>query len=397
MVLHLLPDEGKKNEEQRGFAAADLRQIIDTVPSFLWSADPNGEPTYVNQRALDYSGMGFEEFKRGGWEAFIHPDDFPETIRAFSDAIQTGSSYETVHRLRRADGVFRWHHARGEPLRDREGRIIQWYGLAVDIDEVKKAEDALRRNEDRLRRSEAYLAEAQILSNTGSWAHDPVAEKIRYWSAGCYRIWGFDPAHGLPDALVAHRRIHPDDQDRVWNDEMEARRQKRDYRTEFRIVLPDGTVKYVEGVIHHVFSEEGELIDLVGTNADVTERKRAEQALRESEAKFRAAIDGIAGLVAVMAANGELETVNRQIIEYFGRSLEELKDWGSSTNDAVHPDDLPRTVELFKRSMTAGIPFNYELRLRRFDGEYRWFENRIVPIRGNSGAYYTLVRSVGGH
>ena len=183
MVLHLLPDEGKKNEEQRGFAAADLRQIIDTVPSFLWSADPNGEPTYVNQRALDYSGMGFEEFKRGGWEAFIHPDDFPETIRAFSDAIQTGSSYETVHRLRRADGVFRWHHARGEPLRDREGRIIQWYGLAVDIDEVKKAEDHLRR-------SEANLAEAQRLSHTGSWALNPSAAKIFYWSEECYRIGG---------------------------------------------------------------------------------------------------------------------------------------------------------------------------------------------------------------
>jgi PAS domain-containing protein len=72
-----------------------------------------------------------------------------------------------------------------------------------------------------------------------------------------------------------------------------------------------------------------------------------------------------------MAPNGELETVNRQIIEYFGRSPEELKDWGSSTNDAVHPEDLPRIVELFKSAMASGIPFNFELRMRRFDGEYR--------------------------
>ena len=91
----------------------------------------------------------------------MHPDDFPETAKAFYHAIQTGTSYQAVHRLRRADGEFRWHHVRGEPLRDRQGRIIQWYGLSVDIDEAKKAED-------RLRRSEAYLAEAQRLSHTGT-------------------------------------------------------------------------------------------------------------------------------------------------------------------------------------------------------------------------------------
>ena len=73
-----------------------LRQIIDTVPTLLWSADPTGEPTYVNQRALDYSGMRFEEFKHDGWEAFIHPADFPGTMKAFGHAIETGTSYETV-------------------------------------------------------------------------------------------------------------------------------------------------------------------------------------------------------------------------------------------------------------------------------------------------------------
>jgi PAS domain S-box-containing protein len=93
-----------------------------------------------------------------------------------------------------------------------------------------------------------------------------------------------------------------------------------------------------------------------------------------------------------MAPNGELETVNRQVTEYFGQSLEELKNWG--TNDAVHPEDLPRILELFKKSMAAGIPFHFELRLRRFDGEYRWFENRGVPIRDDSGRvmrWYTLL------
>jgi PAS domain S-box-containing protein len=116
---------------------------------------------------------------------------------------------------------------------------------------------------------------------------------------------------------------------------------------------------------------------------DLTERKRAEEALRESERSARSAIDGIAGLVSILGPNGEVEAVNRQIFEYFGRSLEWLKNWG--TNDAVHPEDLPRVLELFKRGMASGIPFNFELRMRRFDGEYRLFDNRVRPIRDESG------------
>src|SRR5271170_2481496 len=116
---------------------------------------------------------------------------------------------------------------------------------------------------------------------------------------------------------------------------------------------------------------------------DLTERKRSEEALRESERGLRSAIDGIAGLVAIFAPNGELDALNLRAIEYFGRSLEEMKNWG--TSDAIHPEDLPRIVEVFQRSMATGTPFHYEIRLRRFDGEYRWFDNRCVPIREESG------------
>ena len=86
---------------------------------------------------------------------------------------------------------------------------------------------------------------------------------------------------------------------------------------------------------------------------------------------------------------------NRQLLEYFGRSLEELKNWG--TNDTVHPEDVPRVAELFKRAMADGIPFQHELRMRRFDGEYRWFDNRGVPIRDDSGRvarWYVLLTDI---
>jgi PAS domain S-box-containing protein len=139
------------------------------------------------------------------------------------------------------------------------------------------------------------------------------------------------------------------------------------------------------------------VVNFLVTRVRVEQRDhmRAQEALRESERSSRSAIDGIAALIAIMAANGELETVNRRVFEYFGRSLEWLKNWG--TNDAVHPEDLPRILELFKRAMASGIPFNFELRLRRFDGEYRWFDNRGVPIRNDSGRivrWYVLLTDI---
>jgi PAS domain S-box-containing protein len=219
--------------------------------------------------------MRLEDFQHGGWEAFVHPADFPETAKDFYHAIQTGTSYQSVHRLRRAaDGDYRWHHARGEPLRDREGRIVQWYGLSTDVDEAKKAED-------RLRRSEAHLAEAQRLSHTGASAYN--AKAILYWSEETYRIFGFDPHEGLPNREAVWQRIHPDDRGRVRAEVEHAQNGKGSSSSKFRIVLPDGTVKYIESIRQPVFSANGELVEVVATQMDVTERKRAEEAYREAQ------------------------------------------------------------------------------------------------------------------
>src|SRR5499426_3711334 len=129
--------------------------------------------------------------------------------------------------------------------------------------------------------------------------------------------------------------------------------------------------------------------------ARFTEYKRAEGALRESERNLRSAIDGIPGLVAILAPNGEVEAVNRQIVDYCGQPLEELKNWG--TNGTVHYEDLPHVAEVFTNSIASGIPYQIEQRLRRFDGEYRWFDNRGVPIRDDSGRiarWYVLLTDI---
>jgi PAS domain S-box-containing protein len=152
-------------------------------------------------------------------------------------------------------------------------------GLALLTSWVDRrfAAQALELQERKLQRSEAYLAEAQRLTHTGSWAFNAITPL--YWSEENFRIWGFDPQQGLPDREAMLQRIHPEDRDRVVEHVQNAVRERRDYALEFRIVLPDGAVRYIHGLGHTAFSASGEFVEVVGTNVDVTERKRAEMLL----------------------------------------------------------------------------------------------------------------------
>jgi PAS domain S-box-containing protein len=361
-------DEALRESEHR------LRQIFETVPGQLWSADPAGELTQLNQRLLDYSGMRFEDFKHGGWEAFVHPDDYPEIAKAFYHAIQTGTSFQAVNRLRRADGEFRWHHTRGEPLRDQQGRVVQWYGLTVDIDEAKRAED-------RLRRSEAHLAEAQRLSHSGASASNETT--ILYFSEEAYRIWGLDPTLGIPSHEAVFQRIHPDDRDRVRAKAGRAYAEKRGSSQSYRIVLPDGTVKHIESIGEPVFSPSGEFVEVVGTQIDVTERKRAEDALRESEYKLREIIETVPGLIWSNGPDGEPTHVSQRMLDYSGMGFDEFKHGG--WEPFVHPSDFPETAAAFSHAIQTGTSYQGVQRLRRADGESRWHHSRCEPLRDQQG------------
>jgi PAS domain S-box-containing protein len=156
----------------------------------------------------------------------------------------------------------------------------QGVAFVLDLTERKCAEEALMR-------SEAYLAEAQKLTHTGSWAWDPRTEKVLYCSEEMFRIFGLDPRESLPSRDNFRQQIHPEDRDWVKKRFEEALRERVDTFAEYRVLLPDGTVRHINASGHPVLNEDGELIEFVGTAVDVTERKRAEEALRGSEAKFR--------------------------------------------------------------------------------------------------------------
>jgi PAS domain S-box-containing protein len=140
----------------------------------LWSTSPTGEPTHNSQRLLEYVGASHEEFVNRGWLSFLHPDDREESAKAFFRAIETGESYNVIHRVRRADGEYRWHQTRGEPLRDPDGKIIQWYGLSIDIDEQKRAEDHLRDTRIKLSGASRIATVAELSASIAHELNQPL-------------------------------------------------------------------------------------------------------------------------------------------------------------------------------------------------------------------------------
>ncbi|MEK1924682.1 MAG: PAS domain-containing protein, partial [Rhizobium giardinii] len=363
-----------------------IRRLVDANIIGIFIADREGRIFEANDAFLRIVGYGRDDLvaRRVRWTELSPPEWRERDVLSQAELNSTGIVQPFEKEYFRKDGS-RVPVLVGAALFKEVGDRL---AFVLDLTERKRAED-------RLRHTEEWLSQAQRLSHSGNWVYNATTKAYIYWSDESYRIWGFDPLQGLPSREDMWRRIHPDDRERVWETVQEAVRQKTDFTAEFRISLPDGTVKYLEGTSHHLFSSEGALLEAITSTVDVTQRKRTEQALRASEAKFRAAIDGIAGLVAIMAPSGELEAVNSPLTEYYGRTVEELKNWG--TSDAVHPEDLPRVVEAYETSLAAGTPFHHELRLRRFDGEYRWFENRGAPIRDESGRitrWYCLLTDI---
>src|SRR4029450_5017089 len=348
-------------EAQTPQAEDELRAIINNAPVFLWSDLPDGYCDFLNQPWLTYFNLSLQEAQGAGWATLLHPDDAARHLESWQKSVATGIPFETEARFRRPDGEYRWFLNRANPLRDNTGRIVKWYGTNIDMENLKQTER-------RLRQSEANLAEAQRLSHTGSWVLNPATTKIVYWSEECYRIWGFDPVQGLPNRETVWRRIHPDDRDRMYQETQEALRDKRDYKVDFRIVLPDGAVKYLEAIGHHLFSADGELVEVVGTNVDVTERKRAEQVLREREAKIRRLVDANIIGIFIWDFDGRILEANEAFLRIVGYDHEDLVAGRIRWTDLTPPEWRDRDTRLIQEHKAIGTLQPFEKEYFRKDG-----------------------------
>jgi len=358
-------EDRRRVEESLRASEFSWRQIVDNVPGLVATLGAMGEVEFLNRQTLEYFGRTNEDLKNWALIGAVHPDDLPRVIEARTKSLEGEQIYEVEHRCRRADGMYRWFQVRGLPVRDSQGVVTSWYLLLTDIEERKQAED-------KLRQSETYLAEAQRLSQTGSWAWKPATGEIPYFSEECYRVLGFDPLEPPPrfDAFLA--RLHPNDQ-AVSRERFEtAVRESADFELDYRIVHPAGEIRSIHTVGHAVLGKSGELVEFVGTVMDLTERKQAEEELQHL-------VDFVPQVILVLEPDGRPIHANRFALEYAGVTLEDYRS-GDVIGSVIHPDDAPNMRSVRKQGLSGTAPFEIDARYLGKDGVYRWFLFHYNPL-----------------
>jgi PAS domain S-box-containing protein len=212
-------------------------------------------------------------------------------------------------------GTFAMYYRKPRSPSPREQDAIKHVTHLAGIAIQRKLAEAARRE------SEAYLAEAQRISHTGSWAWAPATGEIRYWSEETYRVLGFDPDAGPPRFETFFERLCPEDQVRVRDLFEIAIRDKTDFETDYGVVRPGGAIRNIHAVGHPVCDEVGNLVEFVGTVIDITESKRSEEALRASEEVARGQVEALAQSLDVLATAPEPEKFIGQMLSTIGRLL----------------------------------------------------------------------------
>jgi PAS domain S-box-containing protein len=362
--------------------------LLQRLPVSAWTLKPDGTPDFVNQVWLEFSGQSLD-FVRShpeAWMSAVHPEDRERAAKTFWDGIRSGKDFAVETRsLRASDGTYRWHLQQAVALRDAEGKILRFVGTTTDIDDQKRAEEELRASETNLRRVIDAIP-------TLSWCALPDGPNV-FLSKGWYEYTGFSTDEALGWGWQA--AYHPEDRQRVDEHFRRMLASGEPGDIEARLRRWDGAYRWFLMRAAPFRDEAGTILRWYGTSTDIHDRKLAEEALRDSEIGLRQTLDTIPGLVSKANSSGMIELANRQLLKYFGKTIEEMNSW--STGNVVHPDDLPRVTAEITHSFKTGTPFDSELRYRRADGVHRWFQARSLPFHGADGevaGWYFLLTDI---
>jgi formate hydrogenlyase transcriptional activator len=385
LILRAMTSIGHASEQTLAETALQesegrFRVIVDTIPGMVCKLNAAGEVELLNRQVLEYFGKTAEELKNWDTSDAVHPDDLPRAIDAWKRSIKSGEPYVLELRQRSADGVYRWFQSHALPARDAEGQITGWYMLLTDIDDRKRAEEALLSNEQSLRMivdtipgfvstanaaGEVELVNRQVLEYFGK-----TIEEMKNWSTG--------------DA------VHPDDLPHMIDAYRSAFETGQPLDVENRSRRADGVYHWFQVRARPQRDAEGRIVRWYSLGTDIDERKCAEVALTKafdeiakSEAELRTIIDAIPQLIVALSAAGKFLNANQAVMEFTGLTKEEVSS--QSFGDVFHPEDTERLHNQREAAILRGVPFEYERRVLHRDGKYRWFLIQYNPLLDEGG------------
>jgi len=349
--------------------------LADLIPQLAWMADAEGFIFWYNRRWHDYTGTTLEEMQGWGWQKVHDPKVLPQVVERWGESIRTAEPFEMIFPLRSADGEFRRFLTRVQPLRDTEGHVVRWFGTNTDVEEQLRAEARLQESEERYR----------IIAETASDAFITIdeASTMLFVNPATERMFGYSAAEMLNESLLM-----------LMPKEFHARHRHgiEQYIATGKRHIPWEAVpakgKHKTGSEFPLEISFGELVKdgkhfFTAILRDITERKRAEAALRASEERYRALADAMPQLVWATDENGSHFYYNQQWYDFTGLTEEESMGYGFAL--ALHPDDKERTLKRWERAWRAGESYSIECRFySRPLNLYRWFLARATPVRDDT-------------
>jgi formate hydrogenlyase transcriptional activator len=282
----------------------DIRLVVDRIPAFTWSAHADGSVEFVNQRWREYAGLSPEESQGWGWQAAIHPEDLPSLMRKWREMMISGEPGEMELRMRRHDGIFRWFLVRLEPFRDESGRIVMWYGVSADIEDLKQIQERLRDDERELRRITDAIPQTIVVQ-------DPFGTPLHANQAT------LDYTGLTPDDVIApnfrERIFHPEDIEKNRNERKAALARGLPFEFEHRALRKDGQYRWFLIRYNPFRNEQGQVIRWYATGTDIDDRVRAEERTLNENLALREQIDRDSMFEDIVGSSEALRKVLRQV------------------------------------------------------------------------------------
>ena len=295
-----LPGDGPSRPVQ----SLDIRLFVDRIPAFTWSAHADGSVEFVNQRWREYAGLSPEESQGWGWQVAIHPEDLPSLMRRWRELLIAGEPGEIEARMRRHDGIFRWFLIRFEPFRDETGKVVMWYGVSADIEDLKQSQERLREDERELRRITDAIPQTIVVQN-------PCGVPI-YANQATLDYTGLT-ADDVITPNFRERIFHPEDLEKFRNERNAALARGLPFEFEHRALRKDGQYRWFLIRYNPFRNEQGQVIRWYATGTDIDDRVRAEERTRNENLALREQIDRDSMFEDIVGSSEALRKVLRQV------------------------------------------------------------------------------------